>query len=184
MQRIITYIMYAIIITFLLISCTHKTTLQGYYVDKQETKNFITQDLPLSLIKMDVSNFDQEQKEAYNSVKKLNFLGYKYNQADIETFNVELSKVKTILNDNKYKDLMEFSDKGNKVVIKYIGDDTDADEIIVFGSANEKGFGIVRILGNNMNPDKLITLMGSIKNADFDNKSIQNALDFFNSEYP
>lgn len=179
MQRVITYIIYAIITTFFLISCNNQTSLQGYFVDNQETKNFITQDFPLSMVKIDKSNFTNEQTEAYNSVKKLNFLGYKYNEADIETFNAELTKVKTILNNNKYKDLMEFSDKGNKIVVKYIGNDADADEVIVFGSAKENGFAIVRILGNNMNPDKLITLIGTIKTADFDKKGIQEIVNFF-----
>jgi len=51
--------------------------LQRYYVDHQETNNFIAQDFPLSLIDIDTSLLNDVQQDAYNSVDKLNFLGFK-----------------------------------------------------------------------------------------------------------
>ena len=58
-------------------SCGNGASLQRYYVDHQETKDFMSQDFPLSMIEIDKSSFTEQQKEAYNSVNKLNFIGYK-----------------------------------------------------------------------------------------------------------
>src|SRR5690606_15897532 len=130
----------------------------------QESKNFMTQDIPISMLKIDESKFNSEQKEAYNSVSRLNFLGFKANETNAETLKVELAKVKTILSNDKYNDLMEFSDRGNKIVVKYLGDD-EADEVIVFGSSKEMGFGIVRVLGDDMSPNKMVTLVSILQGA-------------------
>ena len=160
-------------------SCSDGVTLQRYYVDHQESKNFISQDLPISMLKIDQTNFTEDQQEAYKSVNKLNVLGYKANANDLEAYNAELEAVKTILSDAKYNELMEFSDKGNKVYVKYIGDDEEADEVVVFGSAKGTGFGIVRILGDDMSPDKMVTLIDVLKKTDVDEKQFDELLNFF-----
>ncbi|TWO31860.1 DUF4252 domain-containing protein [Seonamhaeicola sediminis] len=179
MQRTIQYILCAILTTAFFVSCGDGVSLQRYYVDNQETKNFITQDIPISMLEIDKSNFTEEQEEAYNSVKRLNFLGYKTSENDLETYNTELAKVKTILSDQKYNDLMDVSDRGRKITIKYIGTDEAADEIIVFGSAKEMGFAIVRILGDDMNPEKMGVLIHSLQNANVDENQMQNIMNFF-----
>ena len=179
MQRTITNIICTFFATVILISCGEGVSLQRYYVDHQEAKNFISQDFPLSMIEIDKSNFTPEQEEAYSSVNKLNFLGYKANATDAETYQTELTKVKTILSNSKYNDLMEFSDKGNKILVKYIGDDDEADEVIVFGSAKEMGFGIVRILGNDMNPEKMVTLTDAFQKANVEESQLQDIMNFF-----
>lgn len=179
MQRIIKYILCTVLTTVFLVSCGDGVSLQRYYVDHQEAKSFITQDIPISMVKIDKSGFTEAQQEAYESVNKLNFLGYKADEGNTETYKAELEKVKTILKADKYTDLMEFSDKGRKIVVKYIGDDEVADEVIVFGSAKEMGFGIIRILGDNMNPEKMGVLVHSLQNANVDENQIQDIMNFF-----
>lgn len=179
MLRTIKYTLCALFATVILTSCGDGVSLQRYYVDNQEAKNFITQDLPISMIKIDKSNFSEEQHEAYESVNKLNFLGYKSNKTEIATYNAEISKVKAILSDSKYNDLMEFSDKGNKVIVKYVGDEDEADEVVIFGSAKDMGFGIVRILGNDMNPEKMVTLISALQNANVEESQVQDIMNFF-----
>ena len=177
---IINQIIYTLFAAAFLISCSSVVSLQRYFVDNQEAKNFISQDVPLSMIEVDQSEFTEEQKEAYNSVSKLNFLGYKANDNNEEELRAEMETVKTILSDAKYKDLMEFNDQGNKVVVKYIGDDEEAYEVVVFGSSKEMGFAVVRILGNNMSPDKMVTLIGAMQKVDVDKNQIQDIMNIFN----
>ncbi|AXP79436.1 hypothetical protein CJ739_338 [Mariniflexile rhizosphaerae] len=179
MNRTVTYIILALIATVTLVSCNDGASLQRYFVDHQESKNFMTQDIPISMLKIDETKFTNEQKEAYNSVERLNFLGYKANQTNEETLKVELAKVKTILSNGKYKDLVEFSDRGNKVVVKYIGNDEEADEVVVFGSSKELGFGIVRVLGDDMSPDKMVTLVSILQSAQVDKGQVQDIMNFF-----
>lgn len=179
MLRTVKYIICTFLATVLLTSCGDKVSLQRYFVDNQESANFITQDLPLSLVKIDESKFNEEQKEAYNSVKRLNFLGYKASEDNKAAYQAELTKVKSILSDEKYNELMTFSDKGSKIQIKYIGDDDEADEVIVFGSSNELGFAVVRVLGNNMNPDKMMTLAAALKDSEMGGAQMQDIMNFF-----
>ncbi|XMO85648.1 DUF4252 domain-containing protein [Algibacter sp. AS12] len=179
MKRTIKLLAIALITVVSFTSCGNDVSLQRYFVDHQETKNFISQDFPLSMIEIDKSNFTEAQEEAYNSVDKLNFLGYKSDSTDLETFNTEVARVKAILSNSKYNDLMEFSDRGNKIAVKYLGDDENTDEFIVFGSHTEMGFGIVRVLGDDMNPEKMITLMETMKQADLDKAQLDNIMNFF-----
>jgi len=179
MQRTIKYIVLTLFLAVTLVSCNDGVSLQRYYVDNQEEVSFITQDIPISMVKIDKTNFTEEQTEAFNSVSKLNFLGYKTDDTNTETFKAELAKVKTILSDEKYQDLIEFSDRGNKIIVKYIGTDEEADEVIVFGTAKELGFGIVRILGDDMSPDKMVTLVSAMQNAKVDESEIQSFMNFF-----
>ncbi len=179
MQRTIKHIVFVFILAVVFVSCNDGKSLQAYFVDNQEASNFISQDLPISMVKIDDSKFTDEQKEAYKSVKRLNFLGYRVDGTEAEIFKAELAKVKTILSDKKYNDLMEFSDKGNKIVVKYIGTDDEADEVVIFGSAKDLGFGIVRVLGNDMNPDKMVTLVNAVQNANVDESNMQDIMNFF-----
>ncbi|MFL1011234.1 DUF4252 domain-containing protein [Flavisericum labens] len=178
MQRTVLYLVFTLFTAVLLLSCGNEVSLQRYYVDNQENKNFISQDFPLSMVNIDKSNFTPEQNEAYESVDKLNFLGYKVSETDLESYNTELAKVKTILSNSKYNDLMEFNDKGNRIVVKYIGDD-EADEVVVFGNSKDLGFGIVRVLGDGMNPEKMITLINAMQKANIDENEIENIMNFF-----
>ncbi len=178
MQRTIKYLIFTVTAAFI-VSCGDSASLQRYYVDNLESKNFISQDIPLSMVELDKTNFTEEQKEAYNSVDKLNFLGYRADASEADVYKAELTKVKTILSDSKYKDLMEFSDKGNKIVVKYVGDDDEADEVVLFGSAKELGFAIVRILGDDMSPDKIAVLINAMQKANVDENQIADIMNFF-----
>lgn len=179
MKRIFNYVAFTLLIGAIFTSCNSDPTLQRYFVDSQESANFISQDVPLSMVKIDDSQFTEDQKEAYNSVKRLNFLGYRANESNVEELEAEVAIVKEILSDAKYQDLMEFSDKGNKIVVKYLGDDDEADEVIIFGSAKELGFGVVRVLGDDMSPDKMVTLVSALKDANVDESNVQDIMNFF-----
>ncbi|MGC6430949.1 MAG: DUF4252 domain-containing protein [Jejuia sp.] len=168
-----------VLFSFILVSCNSEPSLQRYFVDHQEQPNFISQDVPVSMVKIDKTNFTEEQTEAFNSVRRLNFLGFNVNENNKDVYTTELNTVKSILKQEKYQDLMEFSDKGRKILVKYIGDDEDADEVILFGSAEDMGFAVVRILGSDMSPEKMITLSEALRNSNIDESQMQEMLDFF-----
>ncbi|WP_242085128.1 DUF4252 domain-containing protein [Aestuariivivens sediminis] len=179
MKRTIKHIFSIVMVTVWLTSCDDGVSLQRYFVDNQESANFISQDLPLSMVKVDASKFNNDQMEAYRSVKRLNFLGFKAQEDNKERYDIELAKVKTILNNKKYNDLIEFSDKGNNIVVKYVGDDDEADEVIVFGNSKGIGFAIVRVLGNAMSPDKMITLASVLRDSNFEASQVGDLMNFF-----
>lgn len=170
---------FSLLACIMLVSCNNGESLQTYFVDNQETPDFISADIPTTIVELDQTTLTEDQKEAYNSVKRLNFLGFKLTENNQDAYAQELSKVKSILNDKKYIELMEFNDRAAKVVVKYIGDDDAADEFIVFTSSKDMGFGIVRILGNDMRPDKMATLVNAIQNADIDSSQLEDIAGFF-----
>lgn len=178
MHQSIKYIVGIIFATFLLVGCNDGVSMQCYFVEHQESKNFLAQDLPISMLKIDESKLTTDQKEAYKSIKRLNFLGYKIDSTHVDVFNSELTKVKTILKDEKYNELIDFSYEGAKIAVKYIGDDT-ADEFIVFGSSKEMGFGIVRVLGDDMSPEKIMTLRPLFESSNVDVAPFKEMMTFF-----
>ncbi len=179
MKQSIKYTVFSLLAFISLVSCNNGESLQTYFVDHQETADFISADIPTSVVSLDETTITDDQKAAYNSVQRLNFLGYKMNDTNMATYTTELAKVKSILNNVKYNELLEFSDSGNKFVVKYLGDDESAEEVIVFASSKEMGFGIVRILGNNMRPEQMATLASAVQNAEFDQSQLQGITDFF-----
>ncbi|WP_027138765.1 DUF4252 domain-containing protein [Gaetbulibacter saemankumensis] len=179
MKRTINQIAGLLIVVLLLVSCEKKPSLQTYFVDHQESPNYISQDLPISMLNIDQTNFTDDQKIAYNSVSRLNFLGYKPSESNSTELEDEIHKVKTILSQSKYNELIEFNDRGSKVTVKYIGDDNEADEFVVFGASKELGFGIVRVLGDDMTPQKMTTLVGLLQKANIDEAQLQDVMSFF-----
>ncbi|WMI64566.1 DUF4252 domain-containing protein [Aestuariibaculum sp. YM273] len=179
MKRTVHYIITGCIAALTLVGCGNAPSLQSYFVDHQESASFISQDIPISMLNIDTSEFTEDQKEAYNSVSRLNFLGYKSDSTNVDAYTSEVNKVKAILSNEKYLDLIEFSDRGNRIVMKYIGDDDEADEVVIFGSSKEYGFGIARVLGNDMNPQKMVTLAGLMQGADIDEEQVKSVMNFF-----
>ncbi|WP_435139154.1 DUF4252 domain-containing protein [Formosa sp. A9] len=177
------YLIATCCVAFSLISCKSEPTLQTYFVDHQETQNFTTVDLPVSMLGLDETKLNDEQQQAIKSIKHLNFLGYKKDDTQTESYNEELSKVKDILNNTSYNDLMDVNSHGGKITLKYLGDDENAiDELIVFGSSNELGFGVLRVLGDDMKPQQIIQLAKALEDGDFDESQVKNVFNFFKKD--
>ncbi|MDU8886416.1 DUF4252 domain-containing protein [Yeosuana sp. MJ-SS3] len=169
-----------IILVTAFVSCGQNASLQSYFVANQETPNFISVDLPVSFVKLDENTLTETQKEAYESMDKLNMLGYHLTENNQEEYKTELQKVQNILKDERYQELFRAGNsKDGKVVVKYIGTDTTIDELILFGNMNDQGFAIIRILGDNMEPAKIMSLSDQIQNINSDENSIGEFMNFF-----
>src|SRR5690606_2217954 len=109
-----------------------------------------------------------------------NMLAYKTDSLHEKDYKAELAKVKTILDDKKYEELMRGGNATDgKFIVKYLGKDDDIDEFILFGSANDMGFAVVRILGNDMDPNKLMQLSSVMETGNVDSTQIQQFMNFF-----
>jgi len=179
MNSSIKSIITVLILVVTLTSCNQGETLQSYFVANQETPDFLSVDVPTSFVQVDKANFTEVQKEAYESIDKLNTLLFKVTENNSETYKEELVKVKAILANEKYEELFRGGSADGKVVIKYIGNDNAIDELIIFGNASDKGFGIIRVLGDDMEPSKIITLGDALENANFEESQLQEFSNFF-----
>ena len=173
-------IVMSFIVATVLFSCGYSgETLQGYYVVNQEAPNFLSVDIPVSFVSLEEAELTEVQKEAYESIDKLNMLGYRKDGDNEEEYKAELAKVQTILKDDKYQDLFRGGSSDGKIIVKYIGDDTSIDELIIFGTMNEAGFGIIRVLGNNMEPAKIMKLGDVVSQISSEENSVEDFMRFF-----
>lgn len=163
-----------------LTSCNQGPTLQTYYVDNELKPGFASFDVPTSLLNIENAEMTEEQREAYESVDKLNILTYIEEDTNTEDYKSELEKVKTILKNPKYEELMRGGNSTDgKFVVKYLGDIENIGELIVFGNANNKGFMIARVLGDDMSVAKLMSLQSVLQNAKFEDTNLNSLTDFF-----
>ncbi|WP_296386468.1 DUF4252 domain-containing protein [Winogradskyella sp.] len=161
-------------------SCNQGPTLQTYYVDNELKPGFASFDVPTSFINVEDVEMTDEQREAYESVDKLNVLTYMIENTEAAEYNLELDKVKTILKNPKYEELMRGGNSTDgKFIVKYLGDVDSIEELIVFGNANNKGFMIARVLGDDMNVAKLMSLQSVLQNAKFEDTNLNGLTDFF-----
>jgi len=171
--------MLAILITTL-VSCNQGPTLQTYYVDNELQPGFTSMDVPTSFLKIDESTLDDTQLEAYQSVDKLNMLAFVISEDNTATFNTEVSKLKSILKDNKYQELIRGGNtEDGKFSVSFIGEEDAIDELILFGYANDKGFAVVRVLGDNMSVNKLMTLSSILDKANLNEDDFKQFTEIF-----
>ncbi|MDD7914064.1 DUF4252 domain-containing protein [Polaribacter ponticola] len=145
-------------------SCKNEKSLQSYLVDTSGKEGFYTGDLPVSSVLSAKANVSDDVKETIKSIKKIN-IAFLPKTADNSTaYEAEKTKLKKIFTDNDdYKNLMSMKAKGMNVKVYYTGDTDSIDEVIAFGYSKEAGVGVARLLGENMNPAKVIEMMNSVK---------------------
>lgn len=150
---------------FVLVACNNQPTIQEYYVKKQENDNFIAIDLPASLLKVEDGASD-ETKKTMSTIKKLNILAFKVTESNAAEFKTELAQVKSILKGDQYSELMRMKHEGINIVINYQGEDDAIDEFLLLASDNDKGFALARVLGDKMQPEKIMKMAEDFNNID------------------
>ena len=163
MKNLIKKIGLLIITALLLIACDSHPSLQKFYVDSKENNEFISLDLPASILELKDTEASEEIKNTLKSIKKVNFLALQVTDSNQELYASEKSKVNAILKNPKYKQLMRMNMGGGNVSVNYLGEEDAIDEVIIFGADKEKGFAVVRVIGENMNPTDIMKLANEIK---------------------
>lgn len=163
----------AILALLTFVSCNSEPSLQKYFVENTDKKDFIAIDVSPSILNLEATKLSAEQKEAVNSFDKMNILAFKANDKNQAEFEIERKKVSAILKDPKYQELMKFGSGKDGASISYVGPDDNIKEFIVFANRKENGFAVVRVLGNNMNPNNIMTLMSVLKESKIDMEQLK-----------
>jgi len=163
----------AILALLTFVSCNSEPSLQKYFVENTDKKDFIAVDVSPSILNLEATKLSAEQKEAINSFDKMNILAFKANDKNQAEFEIERKKVSAILKDPKYQELMKFGSGKDGASISYVGPDDNIKEFIVFANRKENGFAVVRVLGNNMNPNNIMTLMSVLKESKIDMEQLK-----------
>lgn len=149
------------VLTF--VSCDNNPSLQKYYVDSKENNEFISVDLPANILQLKNNDVSNEVKETLETIKKVNFLALQLTETNEALYTSEKLKVNAILKNPKYKQLMRMNMGKGSVSVNYLGEEDAIDEVVIFGSDASKGFALVRVIGENMNPSEIMKIAQEIK---------------------
>ena len=170
-MRIALYL--AILVSLFLSSCNNEPTLQKYFVDSSEKKDFIALDVSPSIINIDKTKLTAEQKIALGSFDKMNVLAFKLNETNKAQYDVESQKVTKILKDKKYQELMKVGSGKDGASVSFVGDENHINEFILFAKKKENGFAVVRILGNDMNPNNILNMISLLKSSNINMEQLK-----------
>ncbi len=158
----------AMLASLLLLSCNSEPSLQKYFVEKSEDKDFVALDVSPSIINVDKAKLTAEQKTALESFDKMNILAFKLDDKNQAAYEVESKKLTQILKGKEYQELMKVGSGKDGASISFVGDEDDIDEFILFGKRKDNGFAVVRILGNDMNPNNIMNMISILQSANID----------------
>lgn len=158
----------SVFLSLFLMSCNSEPTLQKYFVKNTENKNFIAMDVSPSILNVDESKLSIEQSTALKSFDKMNILAFKLDEKNKGQFETERAKIDDILKDPKYQQLMKFGSGKESASISYVGSDDHIEEFVLFANRKEMGFAVVRVLGKDMNPTNVMTMLSVLKESKID----------------
>lgn len=165
MKTIIKSIVGLAVLASLLLSCNNDLSLQQFIIEQQEKQDVLSFELSSSLLTATQDLQSEADLETLKSVKKITVLAYQLKDTESEKYADEVQHVSEVLRQDKYAELLSYG-KGEQKAKVYLVDTGDAiDEFIVFANDNKLGWLLVRILGNDMKPEKIIPLLQKV---DFD----------------
>jgi hypothetical protein len=154
-----------------MLSCSSERSLQVFIVDQQEKSDIISADFQTSMLSLDEKVANEEDLKTLKALKKVSLIGYQIKEGEEARYKAEVSELKNILKQDKYGELMRIGSgkKGARVYV--VGEEDKVDEIIIFGADNTKGWLLIRILGKDMDPGKMMQVAQKIdinaSNIDF-----------------
>ncbi len=170
---------YYLVVLVALTACSSTQSLQEYYVDNAENPNFLSIDVPTSILNLDKADLSEAQREALGSLRKLNILAFKKTVENEAAYKTEKTNVNAILNDKKFTELMKMNTSYGKATVKYLGTEDAIDEVIIYGNSDDKGFALIRVLGKKMNPAQMIQLLQAIQKSDYKGDGLKELGELF-----
>lgn len=144
-------------------SCSDKNSLQNYILTNAENVGFSSSSIPKSILKPMAAEMNETQLEAYEAIDRVNVLAYRISDTNAETYAAESKKIKSILKQEKYQELISIGSRG---VIKYTGNEDTMDEIVIFVTDKNFGFAVARVIGDDMTMNKFMELYKLIGEQD------------------
>ncbi len=163
----------AFFVVLLLVGCNSEPSLQKYFVENSEKKDFIALDVSSSILNTDKTKLTTEQKTALQSFDKMNIIAYKINDKNKDSFDAESAKVTRILKNDRYQELMKVGSGKDAASVSYVGDEDHIGEFVLFAKRKDNGFAVVRILGKDMNPNNILTMLSVLKSANIDMEQLK-----------
>ena len=156
-----------------LASCSSEPSLQKYFVESQEKKDFVTLDLGSSILQVKEEGLTPEQRAALKTFEKVNVLAFTRNDSNASEYKAESEKVKQMLKTEKYQELMHFGSGKDGGSISYVGADDDIEEFVIFANKKENGFAVIRVLGDGMSPNSIMQMLPVLQSSNLDMEQLK-----------
>ncbi|MGM0635991.1 MAG: DUF4252 domain-containing protein [Bacteroidota bacterium] len=158
-------------VLLLLMACSNEPTLQKYFVAHTNDEEFISLDMPTSMLFSSLDDLDQEEKKKLENIRKINLLAFelKDDNGSQNRYQDEVAVLNQILTNEKYQPLFNYSNGNSALNTYFTGDKNEIKEIIVFGNDNKKGLMLLRLTGKNVHPNQLYELMKMGHKMDLEN---------------
>jgi hypothetical protein len=166
-MRILLFLI-TLLLSLILGSCNSEPTLQKYFVENTENKDFIALDISSNILNLEKTKLTVAQNEALRSFDKMNVLAFKLNDKNKAQFETERAKVNLILKDTVYQQLIKFGSGKEGASVSYVGTDDHIKEFVFFANKKDVGFAVVRVLGKDMNPTHIMNMISVLKESKID----------------
>lgn len=182
MKRLIKSSGLLLIVAMSMLSCNSNKSVQQYILEKQSSPDFISLTLPASILNIAVDSLGVDEKNAVDSLKKLNVLVYHASDQSKDIFENEQKEIRNVLANSKYEDLMKAQTHMGSGAIMFLGSESNIDEFLAFGTDQKENFILIRVLGDNMNPKHIMPFISALKQSDVNEDELLNLLSTLKSE--
>lgn len=178
MKKITINIIGLVVLASLIFSCKNEKSLQQFIVNQQEKTDIISLDIPVSLLALKEELQEAADVEVLKSIKKANILAYQLKDSSKTRYIADKEHLKQILKQDKYGELLRFGKGKTGAKIYMVGNDEAIDELIVFANDDTLGWLLLRVLGKDMQPEKIMQLIQKVdlENSDFDLSQFKDIL--------
>jgi hypothetical protein len=145
---------------FIVGACNDKKSLQEYFVEKENSAQFISASLPTGTLFQNLDSLSAEQNNSLKKIEKINLLALSKNK-DSVLLQKERRDLKLILNQPDYEPLISFSSGNREAKLLYVGTENEIDELIFFGFDSELGLLLLRMRGNDVNASDIYQISQS-----------------------
>lgn len=163
----------------LLMSCKKEPTLQKYFVEKSENKAFTVFDLSPNILNLETSKLSASEKKVFESFEKVNVLTFKADKNNQAAFETERKAIASLLKDKKYESLIRVSSGKDAAEFKCVGKEEKIDEFILYGNRSENGLAVVRITGEDMNPNTVFEMLKLMQKSKIDIEQLKPLQELF-----
>lgn len=177
MKSVVKYLSLGLVIV--VVGCKNEPTLQKYFVEKSENKDFTVLDVTPNILNLEKTKLSSNEKEALESFDKVNILTFKADDKNQIQFEAEKKKILSILKDKKYESLIKVSMGKDGAEFKCVGEGEHIDEFILYGNRAENGLAVIRITGDDMNPTTVLEMLKLMQKSKIDVEQLKPLQELF-----
>lgn len=164
-----------VLVIGLFLACSNHQSIQEFIIQEQEKPEIWSLDLSTQLIADQYGVTDQIDQEVLKKVRKINLIALPLKDSLGKTslfdkYNSDNQIIKDILKQDKYQELFRFGKASQGFRVYSLGKGERLDEIIIYGNDQDAGWVIIRILGDDMQPQDIFKALKNIDLSETDFK--------------